>query len=140
MGDGSEEGGARTPGNRNEMMGDTFGKQRGESSYFELRGAVVEMFYETLLAEKYTIGQATGRCLVEFHHEAQGGGRDALVVLSVILSRAARHEPAALARFQPEIGAMQALAKKSACWKGLAPVEKERLKEDLRFTLEKAGK
>ena len=109
-------------------------------AYFELRCAVVETFYETLRAEDYTIGQAAGRCLVEFRREAQGGGRDALVVLSVLLSRVARHEPAALARFQPEIGAMQALAKKAVCWKGLAAGERERLEEDVRFALEKASK
>ena len=110
------------------------------SSYFELRCAAIEMFYETLLAERYTIGQATGRCLVEFRREVQGSGRDALVVLGTILSRTARHDSAALEHFKPEIGALQALGRKSACWKGLAEGEKERLKEDLRFVAEKAGK
>ena len=107
-------------------------------TYFELRCAVEEMFYENLLAEKYTIGQAAGRCLVEFRSEAQGGGQDALVVLSVLLARVARHEPAVLARYSAEIEALRALGKKSACWRGLAAVEKERLQEDLRFVLEKA--
>ncbi len=109
------------------------------SPYYELRCAVVEMFYETLLAENYTVGQATGRCLVEFRREVLGGGRDALVALATILSRAARHDAAALAHFTPEIGALQALGRKSACWKGLSSEEKERLREDLRFALEKAG-
>jgi hypothetical protein len=107
-------------------------------TYFELRCAVEEMFYENLLAEKYTIGQAAGRCLVEFRSEAQGGGQDALVVLSVLLARVARHEPATLARFAAESEALRAIAKKSACWRGLADLEKERLKEDVRFVLEKA--
>lgn len=110
-----------------------------KGTYFELRGAVVEMFYENLLAEKYTIGQAAGRCLVEFRSEAQGGGQDALVVLSVLLSRVARHEPATLARFAPEIEALRAIGKKSACWRGLSSGAKARLEEDLRFTLEKAA-
>lgn len=109
------------------------------SPYYELRCAVVEMFYETLLAERYTIGQATGRCLVEFRREVQGSGRDALVALATILSRTARHDATALAHFAPEIGALQALGHKSACWRGLAAEEKERLKEDLRFVAEKAG-
>jgi hypothetical protein len=108
-------------------------------SYFELRCAVVEMFYETLLSEHYTIGQATGRCLVEFRSELQGGGRDALVVLSVLLARVARHEPKALARFEPEVAALQALGKKTICWQGLADAEKKRMQEGMRFTLEKAG-
>jgi len=108
-------------------------------AYFELRNAVVEMFYETLLSEKYTIGQATGRCLVEFRSDLQGGDRDALVVLSVILSRVARHEPAALVRFAPEVANLRTLGKKHSCWKGLADGEKERLKEDLRFIFEKVG-
>ena len=109
-----------------------------KETYYELRCAVVETFYEVLLSEGYTVGQAASRCLVEFRSESQGGGRRGLVVLSVILSRVARHEPAALARYQAEIGALQALAKKSACWKGLAEGERERMKEDIRFVSEKA--
>ena len=108
------------------------------SPYFELRCAVSEMFYEVLLSEHYTIGQAAGRCLVEFRNEAQGAGQPALVVLSVLLSRVARHEPGTLDRFGPEVEALRALGKKSACWKGLASAEKERMQEDLRFVLEKA--
>ena len=108
-------------------------------SYYELRNAVVETFYEVLLSEGYAIGQAASRCFVEFRSESQGGGRTGLVVLSVLLSRLARHDPTALARYPAEIGAMQALAKKSACWRGLSSGEKERLKEDLRFVLEKAA-
>ena len=108
-------------------------------AYFELRNAVVEMFYETLLSENYTIGQATGRCLVEFRNDLQGGGRNALIALSVILSRVARHEPAALVRFAPEVENLRRLGEKHTCWQGLADGEKARLKEDLRFVLEKAG-
>ena len=108
-------------------------------SYSELRCAVVETFYEVLLSEGYTIGQAAGRCLVEFRRETQGGGRTGLIALSVLLSRVARHEPATLARFQPEVRALAALAKQSACWRGLSSGEKERLKEDVRFVAEKAA-
>lgn len=107
-------------------------------SYYELRCAVSETFYEVLQDEHYTIGQAAGRCLTEFRSEAQGAGQEALVVLSVVLSRVARHEPAALPRFSPEIEAVKALAKKSACWKGLSSGETERMKEDVRFVVEKA--
>ena len=109
------------------------------SPYYELRCAVSEMFCDVLLTEGYTIGQATGRCLVEFRTEAQGAGQEALVVLSVLFSRVARHEPATLLRFEPEISALRALGKKSACWKGLASAEKERMTEDLRFVLERAA-
>ena len=108
-------------------------------SYYELRCAVSETFYEVLLGERYTLGQAAGRCLTEFRSEAQGAGQEALVVLSVVLSRVARHEPAALPRFLPEIVALKALAKKSACWKGLSSGETERMKEDVRFVIEKAS-
>lgn len=108
-------------------------------NYYELRCAVVEMFYETLLEEGYTIGQATSRCLVEFRREAQGGGQEGLVVLSALLSRVARHEPAALADFQPEVTALRALGRQSACRKGIHGAAKERLEEDLRFIQEKAG-
>ena len=108
-------------------------------SYYELRCAVSETFYEVLLGERYTLGQAAGRCLTEFRSEAQGAGQDALVVLSVLLSRVARHEPETLSRFSPEIEAVKALAKKSACWKGLSSGETERMKEDVRFVIEKAS-
>ena len=108
-------------------------------SYYELRCAVSETFYEVLQDEHYTIGQAAGRCLTEFRSEAQGAGQEALVVLSVVLSRVARHDPAALPRFSPEIEAVKALAKKSACWKGLSSGETSRMKEDVRFVVEKAG-
>ena len=107
-------------------------------SYYELRCAVSETFYEVLLGERYTLGQAAGRCLTEFRSEAQGAGQEALGVLSVVLSRVARHEPAALPRFSPEIEAVKALAKKSACWKGLSSGETSRMKEDVRFVVEKA--
>lgn len=108
-------------------------------TYYELRNAIVETFYEVLLAEGYTIGQAAGRCLVEFRRETQSGGRQGLIALSVLLARVARHEPAALARFQPEVRALAAVAKQSACWRGLASGEKSRLKEDVRFVAEKAA-
>ncbi len=110
-----------------------------KGTYFDLRCAVVEMFYENLLSEHYTIGQAAGRCLVEFRSEAQGGGQDALVVLSVLLSRVARHEPETLARFVPEIDALRAIGKKFACWRGLSADAKARMQEDLRFVLEKSA-
>lgn len=108
------------------------------SNYYELRCAVVEMFYETLWEEGYTIGQATSRCLVEFRQEVQGGGQDGLIVLSVLLSRVARHEPSTLADFQPEVTALRALGKKPLCWKGLESSARERIKEDVRFVSEKA--
>ena len=41
------------------------------SGYYELRCAVVEMFYEVLQADKSAVGQAAGRCLVEFRGEAR---------------------------------------------------------------------
>ena len=107
-------------------------------SYFELRCAVLETFYDVLVSEGYTIGQAAGRCLVEFRTEAQGGGQGALIVLATLLSRVARHDPEALARFAAEVGALRALGKKAACWRDLAAIEKERLQEDLRLTLERA--
>jgi hypothetical protein len=106
--------------------------------YFELRCAVAEMFYEVLLAEHYTVGQAAARCLVEFRQDLNRGGRDALVVLSVLLARAARHDAKALAGFASEIATLRTLAKKSSCWKGLGAEAGARLKEDVRFALEKA--
>ena len=108
-------------------------------SYYELRNAIVETFYEMLLSEGYTVGQAASRCLVEFRRETQGGGRNGLIALSVLLARVARHDPAALARFLPEVNALAAWAKQSACWRSLASGEKERLKEDARFVAEKAA-
>ena len=108
------------------------------SPYYELRCAVIEMFYETLREEGYTIGQAASRCLVEFRQEILGGGQEAMVVLSVLLSRVARHEPAALEHYAPERSALRALVRKPSCWRNLASGEKDRMREDVRFTLEKA--
>ena len=110
------------------------------SMYYDWRCAVSEMFYETLIEEGYTIGQAASRGLVEFRGEVLGGGQKAMVVLSVLFSRVARHEPTALANYLPELRALQALSQKSRCWKQLAPGEHERMQEDVRFVLEKAAK
>ncbi|MDD2240051.1 MAG: hypothetical protein PHO14_08320 [Kiritimatiellae bacterium] len=109
-----------------------------KSNYYKLRCAVVEMFYETLREEDYTIGQATSRCLVEFRREVQGGKQEGLFVLSALLSRVARHEPAILVDFMPEVTALRALGKKPSCWKNVDPTAKERIKEDVRFVSEKA--
>ena len=49
------------------------------------------------------------------------------IVLATLLSRVARHDPEALARFAAEVGALRALGKKAACWRDLAAIEKERL-------------
>lgn len=103
------------------------------SDYFELRCAVMEMFYGTMLEEHYTVGQAADRCLVEFQLEVEGGGRTALTVLSCLLARVARHERKALAQFTREVEAARALEKAPACWKGLEKIERERMREDLRF-------
>lgn len=108
------------------------------SKYYELRCAVVEMFYETQMEEGYTVGQAASRCLVEFRREALGGRQEGLTVLSVLLSRVARHEPEALANFGAEIAALKGLGKKFGCWRGLDSGEKERMREDVMFALEKA--
>ncbi len=106
-------------------------------AYFKLRCVVVELFYESLLEERYSVGQAADRCLVELQGAVQGGGRNALVVLSVLLSRVARREPAALARFTAETSTLRTLGEQAACWRGLQAEERERLQEDLRFVLEK---
>ena len=120
-------GGGQEPGNR-----------PGEpAEYFELRCAVVEMFYETLRTENYTVGQAASRCLVEFRREILGGGRDALVVLSVILSRVGHHDPAALVRFAAETDDLLKLAQATDAWEGLCRSAKARIQEDVRFTQEK---
>ena len=107
------------------------------SSYYELRCAVVEMFHETMLAEGYTIGQAAGRCLVEFRQEIVAGGQDALVALSVILSRVARHDAPALARCVPEVAMLQQLAGRHDWGRDLSPGELSRLREDLNYLNER---
>ncbi len=110
-----------------------------DAKYYELRCAVVEMFYETLLEEGYTIGQAASRCLVEFRSEVQGGRQDGLVALSSLLSRVARHDPTVFSQLQAEVTALKALARKNFCWRGLTSIAKDRLKEDLRFIEERAA-
>lgn len=107
------------------------------SSYYELRCAVVEMFYETMLAESYTIGQAASRCLVEFRQEIAPGGRDALVALSVILSRVAHHDAPALSRFAAEVAQLKQLAAQNELRAGLSAAEQSRLREDLSYLWER---
>ncbi len=107
-------------------------------SYFELRCAVVEMFYGNLIDEKYTLGQTTDRCLSEFQQEIGEGERNALVVLSVTLSLLGRHETSKLSDFGDEIKSLKALSDKADLWEGLSADEKERMQEDIEFTLEKA--
>ena len=103
------------------------------SNYFKLRCAVMETFYSGIVSEKYTVGQATDRCLVEFGAEVRENGRDALVVLSSLLARTARHDHSALKRFAEELGTLALLEKKPACQKGLNSGEKARMLEDVRF-------
>ena len=42
------------------------------SNYYALRCAVVEAFWDAVAGEKLTLGQAAGRCLVEFTSELAG--------------------------------------------------------------------
>ena len=109
------------------------------SAYYELRGAVVEMFYETLLAERYTIGQAASRCLIEFRQEILGGKRDALVTLATVFSRVARHEPEALARFGPELKTLEDMSRNALLWTGMGRGVRARLHEDVSYVLERAA-
>ena len=124
------------------MRGQGSGPERSRgpaepAEYFELRCAVVEMFYETMRTENYTVGQAASRCLVEFRREILGGGREALVVLSVILSRVAHHDPAALLRFASEMDNMLNLVHETQAGEGLGRSARARLQEDVRFSQEK---
>ena len=100
---------------------------------------MVEAFWDAVAGEKLTLGQAAGRCLVEFTSELAGHGRDALIVLSVVLSRLARYEPTALRRFGPELKRMQEISEKPGCWRGLDASEKARMREDVRLALEKGA-
>jgi hypothetical protein len=104
--------------------------------YFELRCAVVEMFYGNLLDEKYTLGQTTARTLSEFQQEIGEGGRNALVILSVVLALLARHEADALSGFASEIESLRTISANAALQEGLSDDEKERLQEDIAFSLE----
>lgn len=109
------------------------------SDYYELRCAVMEAFYQFIVGEKYEVGQAADRCLVEFGPEAEGGGRTGLIVLSCLLARVARHDRDALKRFAQEVRSLQPLEKDPACWEGLTDDEKARVLEDLRFIRKPAG-
>ena len=108
-------------------------------NYYKLRNNVVELFYETQMDESYTAGQAAGRGMVEFQRELTEGGRAGLVVMSVILSRVARHDAGALAGFAPEIERLVEWQNAAANWAGWEAGAKERMVEDVRFTLERAG-
>jgi len=109
-----------------------------QEPYFELRCAVVEMFYGNLLDEKYTLGQTASRCLSEFQQEVGEGERNALIVLSVTLSLLGRHEMSKLSDFGEEIKSLKLLRDKADLWEGLSADEKERMQEDIAYTLENA--
>ena len=106
--------------------------------YFELRCAVVEQFYEGLIEENYRVGQSAARCLVEFQRELRAGGADGLTVLSVLFSRVARHEPAALRGFKEELDTLRRLAGISESWRGIEGNARERTEEDVRYATERA--
>lgn len=103
------------------------------SRYYELRCAVMEAFYSAIVAEQFTVGQAADRCLMEFSSEVQEHGCEALMVLSCLLARTARHDRRALKRFAEEVKALALLEKTPVCWKGLTRREKSRMLEDIRF-------
>ena len=109
------------------------------SNYYPLRCAVVETFWGAFAGEKLTLGQAAGRCLVEFTSELAGHGRDALIVLSVVLSRLGRYEPTVLRRFGAELKRMKEISEKPGCWSGLDVSEKARMREDVQLALEKGA-
>ncbi len=109
-----------------------------QEQYFELRCAVVEMFYGNFIDEKYTLGQTTDRCLSEFQQEIGEGGRNALIILSVTLSLLGRHEAGKLSDFTAEIKTLGTLSEKTDLWEGLSEDEKERMQEDIAYTLENA--
>lgn len=107
--------------------------------YYELRCTLIELFYETLLEERSSIRQAASRGLVEFQRQVKTGDRDGLIVLSVLLSRVARHESAALKDYVPEVAALLGLAERATNWKALGAAAREQLKEDVLFVRKKAG-
>ncbi len=108
------------------------------ANYYKLRCAVIETFYETLLEEKYTFGQAASRCLIEFRREMGGADHAKLIVLSILLSRLARHEPSSLNDFRGPVNTLRDLGRQSSLREGLDPSEIARLEEDLRFINEQA--
>ncbi len=77
--------------------------------YYKLKYYVTESFYEKIVAENYTIIQATDRCLVEFWKQISDGGISALVVYSTLFSRTAFHSPKQLKHFQKQIEQMKQL-------------------------------
>lgn len=81
-------------------------------NYYELKYLVTETFYENILEENYTIGQTAGRCFAEFYSQLKKNDLEALIVMSTILSRVAKHDNTALKLFEKDIKRMNLLFEK----------------------------
>ena len=77
---------------------------------YKLKYYVTESLCEKIVAENYTIAQATDRCLVEFWKQISDGGINALVIYSTLFSRTAFHSPELLKHFQKQIAKMNQLS------------------------------
>ncbi len=82
------------------------------TEYYKLKYIITETFYENMLDENDTIGQASGRCLVEFFSELDENNIESIIVTSTILARIVRHEAKKLKDFLKEYDRILELLKK----------------------------
>ena len=110
------------------------------AEFYQVKYYVVESFYEKIVAENYTISQATDRCLIEFWKQISDGGLQALAVYSTLFSRAAYHAPEALKQknFRERIDDMNRLLT-TQIYSELSKNEIEELMDDVEIINQNAG-
>ena len=101
------------------------------TEYYKLKYIITETFYETMLDENYTLGQASGRCFVEFFAELSENNIESFIVISTVLARIARHEPQKLKDFLKEYNKILELLKKFNLDDYLTKDEKEDILFDI---------
>ena len=110
------------------------------AEFYQVKYYVVESFYEKIVAENYTISQATDRCLIEFWKQRSDGGLQALAVYSTLFSRVAYHAPEAIKQknFRERIDDMNRLLT-TQIYSELSKNEIEELMDDVEIINQNAG-
>ena len=105
-------------------------------TYYQLKCYITEEFYEFIVVDNYTFGQAAARCLYESWRQISNGGVEALTVYSTVLSRIAFHSPESLLRFHEEMQEMNRLFTAEICSE-FSEDELEDLTYDVNFVNQK---
>ncbi len=80
-------------------------------NYYQLKYFLIDLFYENIIKEQYTVGQSADRCIVEFQDYIQKNDLNQLIVYASILAKAADCEKDSLKYFHNEIDIISQLSK-----------------------------